>query len=872
MSNRLAPIRLANLFCAIFARLALLFRRCWLLLLLAAPALPCLAAEAAPARPVTRTSLSVVMDDNYPPYVFRDSHGVLMGYLVDSWQLWSKKTGVRVQLVATDWEKAQQIMAAGKADIIDTIFLTDERKRYLDFTPPYAKIPVAIYTSADIGGIVDFNTLRGFQVGVKAGDACVGKLAEGGISNLQQYASYEAIVEAAIADQIKVFCLDEPPANYLIYKSHAEDHFKKAFELYTGEFHRAVHKGDVETLTLMQTGFSAITPAEEKALKDKWMGSSLELSPYGRYFGYAAAAAVLISGLLALWGITMRRMVRQRTAQLGQERANLRSLVHAIPDLIWLKSPEGVYLACNPTFERFVGASEADIVGKTDYDFVAKEQADAFLEFDKRAVAAGKFLSYEEQLVFASDGSRVMVETIKTPMYDLEGKLSGILGIARDITHRKEAEQHIQQLAHFDVLTGLPNRTLLNDRIAQAISMAQRSGAMLAMMLLDLDHFKKVNDGLGHRIGDELLVEIAKRLRSTLREEDTVSRLGGDEFILLLPDTDADGAGHVAAKLLEGVAQRYQIERHELVVTLSIGIAMYPDDGEDFDTLYRCADVAMYRSKQEGRNNFHFYAAEMQVRLARTLQLESALRHALERDELTLHYQPQISLQSGNIIGMEALLRWNSLELGAVSPAEFIPIAEESGQIQKIGEWVLRSAVRQLKTWQERGLASLSISVNLSAAQFRQANLPELITQILDEAQLAPEYLELELTEGVAMDDPLSAIAVMDKLHGRGIRMSIDDFGTGYSSLSYLKRFQVYKLKIDQSFVRDLTVDPDDKAIVCAIINLATSLGLRTIAEGVETSEQLTYLREQGCNEVQGYFFSKPLPADQFEKFVRSRM
>jgi EAL domain-containing protein (putative c-di-GMP-specific phosphodiesterase class I) len=298
---------------------------------------------------------------------------------------------------------------------------------------------------------------------------------------------------------------------------------------------------------------------------------------------------------------------------------------------------------------------------------------------------------------------------------------------------------------------------------------------------------------------------------------------------------------------------------------------MYPDDGEDFDTLSKCADVAMYRAKRDGRNNYRFFTQEMQTHSARTLQLENALRHALKRDQLYLHYQPQMSLQDGRIIGAEALLRWQHPEFGMVSPAEFIPIAESSGQILQIGEWVLRTAAHQMKSWMDSGLEPMIIGVNLSAVQFRHPNLPELVTQILDSVKLPPQYLELELTEGVAMDDPLGAIAVMDSLHERGIRMSIDDFGTGYSSLSYLKRFRVYKLKIDQSFVRDITDDPEDKAIVSAIISLASSLGLQTIAEGVETEGQLAFLREQGCNEVQGYYFSKPLPAEKFEAFVRGK-
>lgn len=443
--------------------------------------------------------------------------------------------------------------------------------------------------------------------------------------------------------------------------------------------------------------------------------------------------------------------------------------------------------------------------------------------------------------------------------------------LQREMSERKQAEERILYLAHFDQLTGLPNQALLADRINHDIKMSHRSHAQLAILFLDLDHFKNINDTLGHRTGDELLVEVAKRLKSTVREGDTLSRQGGDKFILVLPGTDADGAAHVAEKLLEAFVHSYQIEQNELNITSSIGIAMYPSDGEDFESLYMSADVAMYRAKHDGRNNYRFFTLEMQTHSARTMQLENALRDALKRDQLQLHYQPQVSLQDGRIIGAEALLRWQHPELGSISPAEFIPIAEANGQILKIGEWVMRTAVNQLKTWMDSGIEPMIIAVNLSAVQFRHPHLPELVTQILAEAKLPPQYLELELTEGVAMDDPLGAIAVMDDLHKRGVRMSIDDFGTGYSSLSYLKRFHVYKLKIDQSFVRDITEDPEDKAIVAAIISLANSLGMQTIAEGVETAGQLAFLRLQGCNEVQGYYFCKPLAADQFEAYMRGK-
>ena len=563
---------------------------------------------------------------------------------------------------------------------------------------------------------------------------------------------------------------------------------------------------------------------------------------------------------------------------------------------------------CNPCFETLLGYEAGELHGTSSRQwYLSEEDWIATRRLCYAPLAAG--LAFEgEMLLRKKDGTPIHCE-VRAKAIDPHDLGKGSIWISLDITARKkiadelqqasdnleklvamrtkelsetvhelevkaaqqrEAEAHIQRLAHFDALTGLPNRILLNDRCQHALSVAQRNQHSVALMFLDLDHFKNINDSLGHRVGDEVLIELALRLKTAVREQDTVSRLGGDEFILLLPDTDAAGAAHVAEKLLHAALLPFQIEQHELTVTPSIGIALYPKDGNTLDALSKCADAAMYRAKGDGRNSYRFFTTEIQAHSDRTLLLDNALRRALERHQLTLHYQPQISMATGQTVGAEALLRWTHPELGAISPAEFIPIAESSGLILPIGEWVIRTAVKQLADWIAAGMAPLTMAVNLSSVQFRHADLPQLVTSLLEEAGLPASLLELELTEGVSMTNPLSAIAVMNDLHQRGVRMSIDDFGTGYSSLSYLKRFQVYKLKIDQTFVRDITEDPDDKAIVGAIISMASSLGLKTIAEGVETEGQLAFLRDRGCDEAQGYYFSRPLPANAFEQYVRS--
>ena len=578
--------------------------------------------------------------------------------------------------------------------------------------------------------------------------------------------------------------------------------------------------------------------------------------------------------------LTLRDLTERNQAErmLAESEEQYRSLIAAMEEGVTLQDENSKILAFNKSAERILGLSADQLRGKTSFDpdwYSIHEDGSPFPGETHPVVVTLRTGVPQSDVIMGihkPDGSLTWISINVQPIFQ-EGKTTPyrVVATMHDITERKIAQEHIERLAHFDQLTGLPNRTLLNDRFRYALSLAQRSGETLAVMFLDLDHFKDINDTLGHNVGDEVLMEVAKRLKAAVREEDTISRQGGDEYILILPATDADGAGLVASKLIDVVARPCHIEQHELTVTASIGIAIYPHDGTNLESLSKNADISMYRAKREGRNGFRFYTPEMQLHSARNLTLANGLRHALERHELELHYQPQFSLQDGHIVGVEALLRWQHPEMGMVSPGEFIPIAESTGQIISIGDWVLRTAARQLKAWMDNGMPPMMMAVNLSAVQFRQKDLPSLIDRILDEVKLPHHLLELELTEATTMDNTQAAVNMMNKLHERGIRMSIDDFGTGYSSLSYLKQFKVYKLKIDQSFVRDIINDSGDRAIVTAIINMASSLDLQTIAEGVETAQQLNFLRLQGCIEAQGYYFSKPLPAKEFEEFARTK-
>ena len=566
-----------------------------------------------------------------------------------------------------------------------------------------------------------------------------------------------------------------------------------------------------------------------------------------------------------LIGQDIWRIVNQRRAEQAQRLAA--TVFSASTSAICITNGEERIVSANPALTTITGYAQHEVIGETPGLFSAALQSDGPALDDWSTIAADG-LWQGEVWQRRKNGEVFPAWLTVTVVKSADGTVTHYTGSVDDISERKQSEAHIHFLAHHDVLTRLPNRTLLEDRIRQALAKSRREATHTAVLFLDLDRFKLINDTLGHDVGDQLLARVAERLSKVLRETETVARLGGDEFIIVIPDVaDVERVARVARKVLAAVAAPQLVGKRPLHVTPSIGISIYPEDGEDVPSLLRNADTAMYHAKERGRNNFQFFTQVMNQAVIERVSIENDLRTAIERGEFELFYQPQVDRRSGETTGMEALIRWHHPQLGLVAPDRFIPVAEETGLIIPIGEWVLREACQQAKRWHGAGQNGLRISVNLSARQLQQGDLCERIAAILSEANLPPLTLELELTESLLMNDPLAAVQLLQGLAALGVRLAIDDFGTGYSSLAYLKRFPVSRLKIDRSFVRDLSTDANDAAIVHAVVAMAKSLKMEVIAEGVETVEQLNFLAAHGCFAVQGFLFSRPRPAAEFTRF-----
>jgi diguanylate cyclase (GGDEF)-like protein/PAS domain S-box-containing protein len=573
--------------------------------------------------------------------------------------------------------------------------------------------------------------------------------------------------------------------------------------------------------------------------------------------------------LQAIEGLIQDITVRKESSQaLREAERRYYNLFENAIEGIFRTTIDGQYLDANPALARIYGFdSPAELIAQLkdirNQLYVEPSRREEFMSLAK---ARGSVSGFESQ-VYRKTGEVIWISENARAVFDERGHVVCYEGTVEDITERKLYQARIEQQANFDTLTGLANRSLLHDRLQQAIRSAAAYGTRLAVVFVDLDRFKFINDGLGHHVGDELLRVMAERLRSSVRDGDTVARLGGDEFVLLINgQRGPDAVALVLERMLHAISQPWASPQGDFNITCSMGVALYPDDGANAETLLKHADQAMYRAKEKGRNNFQFFTAELNAIITERLELENQLRRALERQQFSLHYQPRVDMRTRRITGAEALIRWHTSDEEATPPSRFIPVAEEIGLIVPIGKWVLRAACAQNKAWQDAGLPPFVVSVNVSVRQFRQDNLVQTIAEVLQETGLEARYLEVELTESAVMHDADQFIAMLGQLNDLGVQIALDDFGTGYSSLSYLKRFPVDRLKVDRSFVQDIGHDHDDATIVRTIIALGHNLGLKVVAEGVETEQQIEFLRANNCDELQGYYFGRPLPGAEFRR------
>jgi len=616
-----------------------------------------------------------------------------------------------------------------------------------------------------------------------------------------------------------------------------------------------------DTVSLLEHEVAQRSIAEDAMAK---MKDSLEITVTERTAELTHANSLLINE------IEQRKAIEHA---LFTEKQRALVTLESIGDAVITTDMQSKVTYINPVAERMTGWPKAKAVGRPVLEVfrilnassrkLAANPVDVVLAHNKICGLAN------HTLLIGADGTEYDIEDSAAPLRDHNGTMMGVVLVFHDVSDAKKMAHKMTYLAEHDFLTELPNRLLLTDRITQALISASRRKNRAALLFIDVDHFKKINDTLGHAVGDQLLKQISQRLQQCLRSSDTLSRLGGDEFVVLLPDiVDSYAPAEIAEKLIKATENSFVVDAHELHITISIGISVYPEDGDTSDSLTKSADTAMYHAKGAGRNNFQFFTQEMTRRVEEQVSLENKLQMALNNNEFVLMYQPKLSLKTGQIIGSEALIRWQHPELGLVLPGRFIAVAEESGLIRPIGNWVLREACRQNRAWQDAGLPPLPISVNLSTAELRQPTYLQEISRVLLQTGLAPEYLELEVTESITMEEHTDAIRWLHKLKDMGIRLSIDDFGTGYSSLSYLKSLPVDTVKIDKSFVRDIGSDANDAAIVTAIISMSHSLKLDVIAEGVETIEQLEFLKSNGCDEIQGFIFRPAVTPEEFAELL----
>ena len=811
-------------------------------------------------------------EEDYPPFAVGRTVETAGGFTVELWQAVAKKSGLGYELRVAPFHQILEEFKAGKIDVLINLAQSQERRQFAEFTVPHVTVNGAIFVRKADSGIRSEADLAGKSIIVLNADLAHAYAVSRGWQK-------QLVLVKTAADGFKLLASGKHDA-VLIGKLAGMQTLQelklenvKPLDLPAGfsqKFSFAVRTGEWALLAIINEGLASTKPSGVyDVLYEKWFGLyELRTVPLRDLQGYAVPIALV---LLSFAGFFFHKRRTERKAAAAALRLASK-VFEATTDAIALSDADDRVVIINAAFEKLTGFSASEMVDLP------------WVESPFRPVDPSESAKRGEQLLrdgyvtgevtrFRKDGKELSLWITATCVYDKEGKLANYVRVFSDISALKESQRQLEQLATHDALTDLPNRNLFNDRLNQAISHAQRTGVGLGVFFLDLDHFKYVNDGFGHDVGDTLLTTVARELQDQVRKGDTVARVGGDEFAILLTNlknTTAD-ATTVARKVQERFSRPLVVGARELTITPSIGISLYPGDGETAARLLTRADAAMYLAKEKGRNGFAFYTSEMSNKAIERVGLEAALRRALQLGQFELHYQPQVLIASGEVTGMEALLRWRHPDMGLIPPVQFIPMAEETGLIVAIGEWVLRTACLQLKAWQEAGLPLLTLAVNLSALQLRQADFVAVVSRILEETGLEPRYLDLEITESMVMGKTEFAVPTLKDLKKLGIALTIDDFGTGYSNLGYLKSFPLDQIKIDRSFVQDLPDSNDAASIARAIVSMGHSLGLRVIPEGVETFAQARFLARIGCEHAQGFLYCKPLPAEEFAAWVKVR-
>ncbi len=831
--------------------------------------------------------IHVGLVENDEPTEFINGAGQPAGIVPAYLDLLRSKTGLKIDIVRV--KNRAQLLAMLHGRTVDMVSMqVDGNERDVDhslrLSEPIQSAALAVFSRRSAVPVDSVADLAGKRVALTTSGTASSILGRYDAIVSIPMATPRAVLQAVKNGDAYSGVLEADSGIYLIRAGGYED--LRMAHVIAGEFtplRLAIRSDWPELVGIVNYALAATSPEEAMAIRrdylDDTLGNGVPREQVMRWSGVAVLVALITYLLLMfrsnrrLAGEVEHRRLADASARTSENRFS-QTFKHAAVGMA-LVGTDGRWLRVNRYLREMLGYTEAELVQLRFMDITHPDDQAASLDRMERLLS-GEIADYAMEKRYRRKNGDIVWGLLTVALArDDAGKPDYFITVIEDVTQRKIDEARIEFLAYHDALTSLPNRALIADRVTLAIAEASRTGMGLALLFLDLDHFKEINDTFGHNIGDELLIQVTKRLKASLRAGDTVGRLGGDEFLIIIANiVGKEPAPAVMAaidKIFDHLEAPFYVDGAELSVTASIGIAVFPEEGSDFDTLLRKADTAMYSAKRSGRNISHFFAEKMNLDAVEYEQIRSGLRFALERGQLSLHYQPQVALESQRVIGVEALLRWSHPELGVVAPSRFIPIAEGSGVIVPIGAWVLGEACKQAVAWQETIGGDFVIGVNLSAVQFRRGDLVETVSNALKCSGLDPAKLELELTESILIQDVESTLEVLKQLRSLGVRLSIDDFGTGYSSLSYLKRFPVNTLKIDQSFVRNMLDSPEDEAIVASIIGLARNLRLTTIAEGIESAEQLSLLQRLGCDEGQGYLIGRPMPAEQWADWIEGR-